>query len=148
MRNFIIATGCACNPKYWDFRPSRKALTHAHPKWWKPVRCQRSTRFTRASSKSTNFCLLPCDTSQEPRGPCSGCKDTRQGQHFCPEVRERHSKSQKIPSDILGILQGESLKPPFQGRKNHDSHKRNRIWRDFLHWIFRYFLQILGGSSW
>ena len=21
------------------------------------------------------------------------------------------------------------------------------IWRDFLHWIFLYFLQILGGSS-
>ena len=34
-----------------------------------------------------------------------------------------------------------------QGRKNHDSHRRDRIWRDFLHWIFRYFLQILGGSS-
>ena len=30
-----------------------------------------------------------------------------------------------------------------QGRKNHDSHRRDRIWRDFLHWIFRYFLQIL-----
>ena len=35
----------------------------------------------------------------------------------------------------------------IQGRKNHDSHRRDRIWRDFLHWIFRYFLQILGGSS-
>ena len=34
-----------------------------------------------------------------------------------------------------------------QGRKNHDSHRRDRIWRDFLHWIFHYFLQILGGSS-
>ena len=33
-----------------------------------------------------------------------------------------------------------------RGRKNHDSHRRDRIWRDFLHWIFRYFLQILGGS--
>ena len=35
----------------------------------------------------------------------------------------------------------------FRGRKNHDSHRRDRIRRDFLHWIFRYFLQILGGSS-
>ena len=35
---------------------------------------------------------------------------------------------------IWGIL--------VQGRKNH---RRDRIWRDFLHWIFRYFLQILGG---
>ena len=26
-------------------------------------------------------------------------------------------------------------------------HRRDRIWRDFLHWIFRYFLRILGGSS-
>ena len=34
-----------------------------------------------------------------------------------------------------------------QGRKNHDSHRRDRIWRDFLHWIFRYFLQILGGLT-
>ena len=34
-----------------------------------------------------------------------------------------------------------------QGRKNHDSHRCDRIRRDFLHWIFRYFLQILGGSS-
>ena len=34
-----------------------------------------------------------------------------------------------------------------QGRKNHDSHRRDRIWRDFLHRIFRYFLQILWGSS-
>ena len=24
----------------------------------------------------------------------------------------------------------------FQGRKNHDSHRHDRIWRDFLHWIF------------
>ena len=37
--------------------------------------------------------------------------------------------------------------PFFQGRKNRDSHRRDRIWCDFLHWIFRYFLQILGGSS-
>ena len=37
--------------------------------------------------------------------------------------------------------------PQSQGRKNHDSHRRDRIRRDFLHWIFRYFLQILGGSS-
>ena len=37
--------------------------------------------------------------------------------------------------------------PKNQGRKNHDSHRRDRIWRDFLHWIFRYFLQILGGLS-
>ena len=35
----------------------------------------------------------------------------------------------------------------FKGRKNHDSHRRDRIRRDFLHWIVRYFLQILGGSS-
>ena len=35
----------------------------------------------------------------------------------------------------------------FGAEKNHDSHRRDRIWRDFLHWIFRYFLQILGGSS-
>ena len=34
-----------------------------------------------------------------------------------------------------------------QSRKNHDSHRRDRIWRDFLHWIFRYFLHILGASS-
>ena len=34
-----------------------------------------------------------------------------------------------------------------QGRKKHDSHRRDRIRRDFLHWIFRYFLQILGASS-
>ena len=40
------------------------------------------------------------------------------------------------------IFGGES-----RGRKNHDSHRRDRIRRDFLHWIFRYFLQILGGSS-
>ena len=39
------------------------------------------------------------------------------------------------------------LRDENQGRKNHDSHRRDRIWRDFLHWIFRYFLQILGGSS-
>ena len=32
------------------------------------------------------------------------------------------------------------LSPSDQGRKNHDSHRRDRIWRDFLHWIFRYFL--------
>ena len=37
--------------------------------------------------------------------------------------------------------------PLIQGRNNHDSHRRDRIRRDFLHWIFRYFLQILGGSS-
>ena len=30
-------------------------------------------------------------------------------------------------------------------KKNHDSHRRDRIRRDFLHWIFRYFLQILGA---
>ena len=35
----------------------------------------------------------------------------------------------------------------FRAEKNHDSHRRDRIWRDFLHWIFRCFLQILGGSS-
>ena len=34
-----------------------------------------------------------------------------------------------------------------QGRKNHDSHRRDRILRDFLHWSFRCFLQIFGGSS-
>ena len=50
-----------------------------------------------------------------------------------------------------GFLKG-SLKGSWrvlvpQGRKNHDSHRRDRIWRDLLHWIFRYFLQILGGSS-
>ena len=33
----------------------------------------------------------------------------------------------------------------FRAERNHDSHRRDRIWRDFLHWIFRYFLQILGG---
>ena len=38
-------------------------------------------------------------------------------------------------------------KDGFQGQKNHDSHRRDRIWRDFLHCFFRYFLQILGGSS-
>ena len=40
---------------------------------------------------------------------------------------------------ISGLLSGP--------KKNHDSRRRDRIWRDFLHWIFRYFLQILGGSS-
>ena len=29
--------------------------------------------------------------------------------------------------------------------RNHDSHRRDGIWRDFLHWIFRYFLQIFRG---
>ena len=38
------------------------------------------------------------------------------------------------------------LKYVCQGRKTHESHRRDRIWRDFLHWSFRYFLQI-GGSS-
>ena len=42
---------------------------------------------------------------------------------------------------------GEISEHVFQGRKNHDSHRRDRVWREFLHWIFRYFLQILGGSS-
>ena len=32
-----------------------------------------------------------------------------------------------------------------QGRKDHDSHRRDRIWRDCLHRIFRHFLQILGA---
>ena len=35
----------------------------------------------------------------------------------------------------------------FRAEKNHGSHRCDRIRRDFLHWIFRYFLQILGGSS-
>ena len=39
----------------------------------------------------------------------------------------------------------------YSGPKNHDSHRCDSIWRDFLHWMFRrnfrYFLEILGGSS-
>ena len=39
----------------------------------------------------------------------------------------------------------QALRIFYQGRKNHDSRRRDRIWHDFLHWTFRYFLQILGG---
>ena len=39
----------------------------------------------------------------------------------------------------------ERIRPLSQSRKNHDSHRRDRIWRDFLHWIFRYFLHFFWG---
>ena len=67
-------------------------------------------------------------------------------QRFLPSFRHFHRAAEQ--SNFCPCLAKETHE--FfnnRGRKNHDSHRRDRIWRDFLHWIFRYFLQILGGLS-
>ena len=48
---------------------------------------------------------------------------------------------------IDNLLESFPEKMTTSGPKNRGSHRRDRIWRDFLHWIFRYFLWILGGLS-
>ena len=63
------------------------------------------------------------------------------------EVKLRPAPLCAAPEALYDFEEMNSENKTFQGRKSHDSHRRDRIWRDFLHWIFRYFLQILGGSS-